>query len=228
MSVSGESFFYNFLSEILGNGPEAAILSAFLGIMLVFVLIMAAVGIVSYIMGSIGIFTMAKRRGIKHYGLAWVPYIDAYMVGCLADQYDRKEHGRDIPTRKFLLIAGIILLVLEVVLCVVSVIVLGNTIELAFYANNEMMLEQLIETYAAIYIPAMLLNMLSIAYSVFMYIALYKVYKSCKPSGVVVLLVMSILFSIIVPFVLFALRKKDDGYVMLNQARECGGQQDNA
>ena len=56
-----------------------------------------------------------------------------------------------------------------------------------------------------------LLNLASIALSVMIYIALYKVYKSCDPKHAVLFLVLSIIFNITLPFFVFACRNKDLG-----------------
>ncbi|MEI3416017.1 MAG: hypothetical protein V8Q43_00305 [Christensenellaceae bacterium] len=52
---------------------------------------------------------------------------------------------------------------------------------------------------------------LGIILTVFTYITYYKVYRSCSPDNAVLFLVLSILFSFLTPFFLFACRNKDDG-----------------
>ena len=46
---------------------------------------------------------------------------------------------------------------------------------------------------------------------VFSYIALYRIYKSANPNSATTMLVLSIFFPVIIPFVIFGLRKRDDG-----------------
>ena len=53
--------------------------------MLGFALLIAAV---LYIFQSVGLYTLAKRRGLRYPGLAWVPVASGWTLGCLADQYD--------------------------------------------------------------------------------------------------------------------------------------------
>lgn len=49
------------------------------------------------------------------------------------------------------------------------------------------------------------------ALAVFQYISLYDVFQSCNPGTSVVFLVLSVIFPILVPFFLFADRKKELG-----------------
>lgn len=49
---------------------------------LVFVLIGAVISIINYILKSLALYTLAKRRGLKYAGLAWVPVIaPEYVLG---------------------------------------------------------------------------------------------------------------------------------------------------
>ena len=57
----------------------------------------------------------------------------------------------------------------------------------------------------------LLLAVLAIVNTVFMYMAYYDLFESCKPSQAVVFLILSIFFSFLLPFFVFACRKKDLG-----------------
>ena len=55
--------------------------------------ILLALAVVMYVFQSLGLYTMAKRRGIKCYGLAWVPIGNLWIMGKLADQFDDYKKG---------------------------------------------------------------------------------------------------------------------------------------
>jgi hypothetical protein len=59
--------------------------------------------------------------------------------------------------------------------------------------------------------------MAAIALAVFEYICFYKFYKHVNPQNSTLLLVLSILFSVALPFILFAHRNKDDLYMQTPQ-----------
>lgn len=198
------------------------VIDLLLPILLVVYLLVFILCIVIYVFESLGLYTMAKRRGISNYGLAWVPVGNYWIIGRLADQFCYAEQRKKTAYRHLLLWGGLILTVLSMVIVVYSLDLGWNTATGYYYAD------EIASSAIGVVLLATFMSMVSIAVAVFQYIALYKIYKSCSPSSATVLLVLSILFSIVTPFVLFALRKKDEGYVQLNQqwaAQQTAGQQ---
>ncbi len=63
------------------------------------------------------------------------------------------------------------------------------------------------------FIFALLAPFTAIALAVFEYISIYKFYRSVNPNNATLLLVLSIIFSIALPFILFAYRNKPDVYI---------------
>ena len=60
------------------------------GIILMF-LIYFVIGIISYAFVSIGLFEIARREKIKHGYLAWIPYLNKYVLGRIA--FKNKIHS---------------------------------------------------------------------------------------------------------------------------------------
>jgi hypothetical protein len=58
---------------------------------------------------------------------------------------------------------------------------------------------------------AMVMVVVSIVYAVFYYIALYDVYRSCKPDNATLFLVLTILLGVVYPFFLLSCRRMDLG-----------------
>ena len=49
-------------------------------------LIIGAIGLLTYVLNSIGLVTIARHRQIQLAGLAWVPFVgQAYITGAVAD-----------------------------------------------------------------------------------------------------------------------------------------------
>lgn len=53
------------------------------------------IGIVCYIIMSLGLSSLAKRRIINHSWLAWIPIGNLWILGCLVDQYHRTVGGKE-------------------------------------------------------------------------------------------------------------------------------------
>ena len=181
-------------------------MAASVGVLLAFLVIVLAVvllfGLISYIFCGIGYYTLAKRRGIRAPGLAWVPVCGArWIMGSLADQYASLT-GSKLRCSRHILLWG------ELVLTAAAIPLLVSATQLltAALAGQDVSMQLLqlngVQT---------LLNLASIALSVMIYIALYKVYKSCDPKHATLFLVLSIIFSITMPFFVFACRNKDLG-----------------
>jgi len=61
---------------------------AFMALGIVFVLLFLAIIVVLYVLKSIGLATMAEKRGIENAWLAWIPIADLYIMGLLVGELD--------------------------------------------------------------------------------------------------------------------------------------------
>jgi len=62
-----------------------------------------------------------------------------------------------------------------------------------------------------ILLGGLLMAAIAVAMLIYYYLCLYDLYNSCNPSNGVLFLVLSIVFSVTVPFFVFACRKRDSG-----------------
>ena len=159
-------------------------------------LISLGLGLVMYIFLSLSLFTLAKRRGILHPGLAWVPVCGArWIMGSLADQYVYFAEGKVKYQRRLYVLLGLFFGLM------------GGMVAGAVIDNGS----QVAAMAVWMLLGYFLLLAEAIVFAVFQYIALYRIYKSCDPKNTTLFLVLSILFNITMPFFLFACRKKDLG-----------------
>ena len=162
-------------------------------------------GLGLYILRSIGTYTIAKRRGLKHAWFAWVPVADHYLLGCISDQYRYVVKGQNKNKRKWLLALDI---VFAAVLIVTIVSFVGIVVNFAMgYMNENRMMARLLGT-LSLYLP---LLGVGIAMSVLRYMALYDLYTSCDPGNKVLYLLLSIFVGVTEPFFVFFIRNKDEG-----------------
>ncbi len=81
----------------------------------------SVLSIASYVLLALGLYTMAKRRGINKPWLAWIPVANVWLLGCISDQYRQVAKGEKKAKRKLLLTLDIVMIVLAVVLVAVVV-----------------------------------------------------------------------------------------------------------
>ncbi len=170
---------------------------AFFAMFFVFYLVILALEIVVYVLQSVGLYTIAKRRGIYHPWLAWLPLGNMWILGSISDQYQYVSKGKVRSRRKILL--GLTIAVF--VLCFVYIFsVVGAALGSAVGANV-----------AIVLLSALAMLVLAIVMMVQYYFALYDLYISCEPGNATAYLVLSILFNVTMPFFVFLSRKKDAG-----------------
>ena len=89
------------------SSADGAVFGVMILIYIVFCMAMIAAGITMYVLHSLGIYTIAKKRGIATPFLAWIPVANIWILGSIADQYDEAVKGVKKKSR-------ILLLVLEI------------------------------------------------------------------------------------------------------------------
>lgn len=180
-------------------------------IALVTALIVGIVNLAMYILKAVGIYSIAKRRGISQAWLAWIPVADYWVVGSLADQYQQTVKNKNSNIRIFLIILAVLSCVMT---WVINGIYYGGLAE-SFASAADGDLESLVFALTMAGGSSRVLDLvqqgLSIALLVFWQIALYFVYCSSCPKYSVLYLVLGIIFPFTVPFYLFFNRKKDEG-----------------
>lgn len=170
--------------------------------------------IAAYVLTALSLYTIAQRRGIKHAWMAWVPVLDLWILGSIADQYRYVVKGEVRSRRKVLLTLSIVLAVFCVVIIVFAFCtMIGLIVEIP--QMGDMTENQAVSRLLSIILPAfivwLLMGVLSIIKAVFEYIALHDVYASCDPGNKTLYLVLSILIGVTKPVFLFVCRSKDDG-----------------
>lgn len=182
-------------------------MDAYIALTLCFIGIVAVLlvfSLISYIFASIGLAGMAKYRGIRKYGLAWLPIGNAWILGSLSDQYRHVVKGKICCRRKTLLGLSIAMYAITVV-----------EEAAAYLLEQPAMLQGLpVARPLLIAVTALLACaalVLSVILTVHTYIAYHDVFVSANPDTGVTLLVLGIIFPFLLPFFLFASRKKEYG-----------------
>lgn len=181
--------------------------------------------IACYVLTSVGLYTMAKSRGISKPWLAWIPVIRLWLIGSLSDQYRYVTQGRVKNKRMLLLILGVCSTVMA---AMVSGMVSGTFRVLFMGFMNSISVPALSEEMArrGMMLSFWILPLIAAGFSkkVIEYMALFDIYESCDPENSVVYLVFSILIGATRPFFLFLNRNKEEGMPprLDHQESSCG------
>ncbi|MBR2311096.1 MAG: hypothetical protein IKA47_11285 [Oscillospiraceae bacterium] len=170
-------------------------------------------GIASYVLTALAIYTVSRRRGLRKPWLAWIPVVNVWLLGSLSDQYSYVVKGEIRSRRKWLVTLKLVMSGLILAMAVIAVSMIGSLV-FSFgrnYPSGEMILSRVMGPALSMAGLALPLAGIAIAYAVIYYIALYDVYKSLDPDNAVLFLVLSILFRVTEPFFLFFNRDKDKG-----------------
>lgn len=190
------------------EGMEAG----FAAFYIIYMLAGSAFGIAAYVLRALGMYSIAKRRGINHPWMSWVPVLDLWVLGCISDQYQYVVKCQTKNKRKWLLGLNIALAVVYIVFFVFFGIMMFDAVTGVINGVSEsMILEDLMGSMIGMLVATLPMLGLAIAVTVVRYIAMYDLYSSCSPQNNVLFLVLSIFFTVTEPFFVFFLRKKDGG-----------------
>ena len=194
--------FEYYFPDIMEGATEGIFMGAagiLTGILLMIWFVAMGFSIVCYVLGAVGKYRIAKRRGIHHAWLAWIPVGADWLAGSISDHYQYVAKQKVTKRRKILLILSIVLHAMSLLTVVLMA--------LAIFAEGSGSALLLALTVVGDFVIAGL----SITVLVFSYIAHYDLYQSCKPNCSVLFLVLSILFSVTQPFFVFACSGSDQG-----------------
>lgn len=198
---------FDYLTEL--GLPEEAV-SFFFTFFIGAIAVSAVIGIAIYLLESISVYKMAKSAEIKNPWLAFIPVANDWVFGTLAEKYKKKNGTK---SARF----GIILPVLEGIVFIESIALTIFTVisvkEITGYAldavntSAEMAPEQFMSLIPVIILYFALMAV-AIAYAVVFFIALWRVYSSFDKSNATLYIVLSVVFTISVPIILFIIRNR--------------------
>ena len=178
----------------------------------VYMLICSVFGIAAYVLRAAGFYTIARRRGINHPWMSWVPVLDLWVLGCISDQFQYVVKGKDKNKRKWLLGLNVALAVVYVVFFVIFGVMIVNAIATtAGGVGEDAILEAVLGSAVAMLVCLIPMMIIAVAVMVIRYIAMYDLYTSCSPQNNVLFLVLSIFFTVTEPFFIFSIRGLDGG-----------------
>lgn len=109
-------------------------------------IISSLISIAAYILLALGMYSIAKRRGIKNPWLAWIPVANMWLLGCISDQYRYVAKGQEKSKRKMMLVLSILNTLVTLILVVALLVwVFGLMSQMGILDMSEAELNQLLE-----------------------------------------------------------------------------------
>ena len=171
----------------------------------------ALVGLTMFVIRGIGLYTIAKRRGLSHPWLVWVPVGNQWMTGSFSDQYRYLVKGEVRNMRKLLLALSAVNTVLAGISGGVSLETAGKLMMAGGGLSEGQMASVLLGPAVGVLIVVSVLAVLILVEYVLRQMCMYDLYRSCDPGNAVAYLVLGILFPVLEPIFLIVLRKRDGG-----------------
>ena len=186
--------------------------AGFAALYTVYSMVASSFGIALYVLRALGLYSIAKRRGINRPWMSWVPVLDLWVLGCISDQYQYVVNGNVRNKRKWLLGLSIAMAVLYIVFAVlIGVAVFGAVGGMTGSMSDNQLVATLLGPVMGLVVGVIPLVGIAIAVMAIRYVAMYDLYTSCSPQNNVLFLVLSIFFTVTEPFFLFFVRNKDEG-----------------
>ena len=168
------------------------------------------IGLALYLLESIGVYKMAKSAEIKNPWLAFIPVANGWVFGTIAEKYKKKNGTKSARFGIILPVLEGIVLIEAIALTIFTVISIKEITGYALDAVNtssEMAPEQFMSLIPVIILYFALMAV-AIAYAVVFFIALWRVYSSFDKPNATLYIVLSVVFTISVPIILFIIRNR--------------------
>ena len=198
---------FDYISEL---GVPDETVSFFLAIFIGTFTISLLIGLALYLLESIGVYKMAKSAEIKNPWLAFIPVANGWVFGTLAEKYKKKNGTKSARFGIILPVLEGIVLIEAIALTIFTVISIKEITGYALDAVNtssEMAPEQFMSLISVIILYFALMAV-AIAYAVVFFIALWRVYSSFDKPNATLYIVLSVVFTISVPIILFIIRNR--------------------
>lgn len=198
---------FDFLTEL---GLPEELVSFFFTFFIGAIAVSAVIGIAIYLLESISVYKMAKSAEIKNPWLAFIPVASDWVFGTLAEKYKKKNGTKSARFGIILPVLEGIVLIEAIALTIFTVISVKEITGYALDAVNtsaEMAPEQFMSLIPVIILYFALMAV-AIAYAVVFFIALWRVYSSFDKSNATLYIVLSVIFTISVPIILFIIRNR--------------------
>ena len=168
-------------------------MAGFVIAMIIMYVVVFAIAITNYVLTSLSLYTIAKRRLISNPWLAWLPIGNVWTMGSIADDYDAKMNIK----RKWRVVLLTLTLVVVVMFVVTYVLLFAMIFSLAINSYvTAPEAQDVIGIIIPMYIGILLISICGVALSACSSICMFKIFESTVPHKAL----KYFLLSLLVPF----------------------------
>ena len=179
-----------------------------LGVIFAFVLIyllLFGILIATYILQSLSLHTLARRRGIASPWLAWLPYGNYWIIGSLARDYD-KQNNIQRRWDKTLLTLSIVFSASYLI--IYFAVIFGTLITMLNMDAATMPEETAVAIVLVVFSAFIPIMIIATALQIITYICFFKIFESTVPDKALKYFLLSLLLPLAQPICLFLCRNK--------------------
>lgn len=170
-------------------------------------IVLLGVGILNYVLSSLSLYTIAKRRQINNPWLAWIPFASYWTMGCIADDYDARM-GIKRKWRVILLTLSLVFIVTFFIFYF-SMLAVGISFAMK-YEYTTPSTADIMGIFIPMYIFIFIIALSSVAFTACNYICMFKIYESTVPQKALKYFLLSLLVPCANAICLFLCR--NEGY----------------
>lgn len=166
---------------------------------------------VLYILMALGIFKMAKKTEIGKPWLSFIPIINTYMFGKVAQCYIKKDGTKSAKFGVALLVLNILKLVFVVLFIVALIITLISTVTLLYdaYDNDTSVTAEMFSPFISVIVLYFILLAIAVAYKIVYYVALWRIFAVFNSENATLFTVLSVFFAFLPGIFVFAIRNRE-------------------
>lgn len=179
-----------------------------LGVIFAFVfiyLLLFGILIATYILQSLSLHTLARRRGIASPWLAWLPYGNYWIIGSLARDYD-KQNNIQRRWDKTLLTLSIVFSASYLI--IYFAVIFGTLITMLNMDAATMPEETAVAIVLVVFSAFIPIVIIATALQIITYICFFKIFESTVPDKALKYFLLSLLLPLAQPICLFLCRNK--------------------
>lgn len=203
-------FFGEIYEELIENGANPEILDGMFSLMKVYIAVFGIIALALYILRAIGVFKMSGAAGIKRPWTAFIPVVNSYTFGKLAEKYTKRDGRKTGGFGAALITLNIAELVTGGLLAYFSLEAFSEILENAAEAY-EISAEMTVDMFPSL-VPVILLYMIvmavTVAYLVVFYVAQWRIFAIFDYRNATLFTVLSVFFSFLSPIFLFIVRNR--------------------
>lgn len=195
---------FEYILPEIAEGASMGVAGVFMGLFLLIYFLAMAFSVASYVLTAVGMYRIAKRRGVHHAWLAWLPVGSNWLLGSISDHYQYVAKQKNTKRRKVLLTLSLILMGATIAFAACTAAMVISAGSMTDDAGMFVAMTLMVVSYLVV-------MGLGIAVTVITYIACYDLFRSCKPGNAVLFLILSVIFNVTLPFFIFFVSNSDEG-----------------